>query len=254
MILGDLNINTRESTNTDNTIFNDIMATLGLEQHIHSPTHRLGNTLYLIFTQLHGKVKVTNATTHRYISDHYMVCIDLQLHKVSYPKIEKTIRDKTRITAEALLTNFTALILETDNSLDQACHNFNTELHNALEKTAPLKTIKYSDKPRQPWFNKYLRRHKKTVRSRQRAWSKYWKPHHWMEYTKERNIYNWLMAYHKQQTITMKILDCERNTKKLFSIVNSIINNRQLNPLPDDKSHEEIAVDFADFFIGKIQK
>ena len=109
MILGDFNINTREITNADNTIFNDTMAALGLEQHIHSPTHRLGNTLDLIFTQLHGKVKVTNATAHGYISDHCMVSIDLQVHKPKYPKIKKTIRDKTRMTAKALLTNFTAL-------------------------------------------------------------------------------------------------------------------------------------------------
>ena len=41
MVLGDFNINTRETTNADNTIFNDTMAVLRLEQHIHSPTHRL---------------------------------------------------------------------------------------------------------------------------------------------------------------------------------------------------------------------
>ena len=104
IILGDFNINTRETTNADNTIFNDTMAALILEQHIHNPTHRLGKTLDLIFTQLHGEVKVTNATTHGYISDHCMVSIDLQLHKLRYPKIKKTIRDKTRMTAEALLT------------------------------------------------------------------------------------------------------------------------------------------------------
>ena len=99
------------------------MAALGLEQQVHNPTHRFGKTLDLIFTQLHGDVKVTNATTHGYISDHCLVSVDLQLHKLRYPKIEKTIRDKTRMTAEALLTNFTALTLETNDSLNQACHN-----------------------------------------------------------------------------------------------------------------------------------
>ena len=67
------------------------------------------------------------------------------------------IRDKTRFTAKALLTNFTAPILDHNDFLDQACSKLNKELHNALEKTTPLKTIEYSDKPRQPWFNKYVR-------------------------------------------------------------------------------------------------
>ena len=62
------------------------------------------------------------------------------------------------------------------------------------------------------------------------------------------------MVYHKQQIITKKTLDCKRDTKQLFCVVNSITNNRQINPLPDHKSHEEMADDFVDFFIGKIQK
>ena len=61
------------------------------------------------------------------------------------------------------------------------------------------------------------------------------------------------MLYHKQQTITKNILDCGRDSKQLLSVINSTTNNRQINPLPDHKSHEEIADDFADFFFGKIQ-
>ena len=62
------------------------------------------------------------------------------------------------------------------------------------------------------------------------------------------------MVYHKQQTITKKILDCGRASKQPFSVVNSITNNRQINSVSDHKSHEEITNDFADFFIAKIQK
>ena len=58
------------------------------------------------------------------------------------------------------------------------------------------------------------------------------------------------MVYHTQQTITKKILDYGRDSKQLFSVVNSIINNRQTNPLPDLKSHEEIA---NDFFTGQMR-
>ena len=141
IILRDFNINTMETISADYTIFNNTMAALRLEQHIHGPTLKLANTLDLIFMQPRGEVRVTNATTHGYISDHCMVSIDLQLHKLRYPRQKKMIRDKTRITAKASLTNFTAPILDLYDSLDQACNKLNTELHNALEKTAPLKTI-----------------------------------------------------------------------------------------------------------------
>ena len=204
IILGYFNINTMETTSADETIFNNTMVALRLEQHIQGPTHKQGNTLDLIFTQLHSEVTMTNATTHGFLSDHCMVSIDLQLHKLRYPRQKKMIRDKTRITAKALLTNFTTLILDPNDSLDQAHNKLNTELHNALEKTAPLKTIICSDKPRQLWFNKYVRGQQKIVRSRQRAWSRHRQPHHWIAYTKERNIYNQLMVYHEQQMITKK--------------------------------------------------
>ena len=49
MILGNF-INTKETTDADKTIFSDTMAALGLKQCIHSPAHRLGNILDLIFT------------------------------------------------------------------------------------------------------------------------------------------------------------------------------------------------------------
>ena len=91
MILGDFNINTEDNTNAENTIFNDTMVAFGFEQHVQEPTHRLGNTFDLIFTQLQSEVKVTNTTTHGYISDHCMVSIDLHLHKLRHPKIKKTI-------------------------------------------------------------------------------------------------------------------------------------------------------------------
>ena len=107
IILGDFNINAVETTSADDTIFNNTMTAPRLEQHTQSPTHKLGNTLGLIFTQLNGEVKVTNTTTHGYIADHCMVSIYLQLHKLRYLRQQKMIRDKTRIKAMALLTNFT---------------------------------------------------------------------------------------------------------------------------------------------------
>ena len=50
-----------------------------------------------------------------------------------------------------------------------------------------------------------------------------------------------------------KILTCKSKTKQLFSVVNSITNNRLSNPIPKIKSNVAIADDFADFFIEEIQ-
>ena len=151
--------------------------------------HSLKNMLNLNLTQLESNVNVINATKHGYISDHCMVSIDFHLHKLRYPKIEKTIRDKTKIIVEALLINFNAPTIDHKNSLDHGCHPLNAELLNALHRITPLKPIKYSNKPRQPWFNKYIRDQMKIVSSGQKPWNKCKQPHHQTAYTTERNIH-----------------------------------------------------------------
>ena len=50
-----------------------------------------------------------------------------------------------------------------------------------------------------------------------------------------------------------KIFNYGKDSKQLFSIVNAITNNEQINPQPNNKSHGEMADDFADFFIRMIQ-
>ena len=62
------------------------------------------------------------------------------------------------------------------------------------------------------------------------------------------------MVYHKQQRITKKVLDCGRDSKQLFSIVKAITNNKQINPLPDNKSHGEMTNDFVNFFIRRYKQ
>ena len=179
-------------------------------------------TLDLIFTQLHGEVKVTNATTHGYISNHCMVSIDLQLHKLRYPKVKKTIRDKTRFTAKALLTNFTAPTLDTNDSLDQTCHKLNTELHNTLEKTAPLKqshtqtSLDNCGSTNTSEANKNSKIKTEVMRHIQASS---------LDGIYQRKKYIQL-TNGIQQTISKKILDCGRDYKQLFSVVNSLTNNR----------------------------
>ena len=49
VLLGNFNIHTQDTENPDSIIYNDMMEALGLQQHIDKPTHRLGNTLDLIY-------------------------------------------------------------------------------------------------------------------------------------------------------------------------------------------------------------
>ena len=64
VLLGDFNRHVQDLANPNSTIYND---TMGLIQHIIKPTHQLGNTLDLIYTESLEAVKSTT-------------CIPRQLH------------------------------------------------------------------------------------------------------------------------------------------------------------------------------
>ena len=140
------------------------MRALGLEQHISGPTHVRGNTLDLIFIQLSNSFNITNTTLHGYISDHCMVSVDINIKKQKYPKETKKIRDRTKLTGPILAQNFTSPDFNENTTIDEAVSQLNTELLKALDATAPIKSIKFTNRPKHPWFNKFIREQKSVVK------------------------------------------------------------------------------------------
>ena len=61
ILLGDFNTSTRNVSNPDTVTFNDTMAALGLQQHVQGLTHKMGNTVDLIFSQLETQLMVTGS-------------------------------------------------------------------------------------------------------------------------------------------------------------------------------------------------
>ena len=55
-------------------------------------------------------------------------------------------------------------------------------------------------------------------------------------------------------SINKIIVENERDAKKLHKIFNNITGNISENPLPESKSDDKLANNFANFFIQKIQK
>ena len=81
VLLGDFNIHVQDLSNPDSLVYNDTMEAMGLIQHIIEPTHQLGNTLDLVYTESLEAVKVLHAFLGDYISDHRLAGIELQLKK-----------------------------------------------------------------------------------------------------------------------------------------------------------------------------
>ena len=81
VLLGDFNIHVNKLDNQDTQAYLDTMEALGLVQHIDQQIHQLGNTLDLVYTESLEPIRIYNAFTSSYISDHQLVGIELKMKK-----------------------------------------------------------------------------------------------------------------------------------------------------------------------------
>ena len=83
IILGDFNIHINDSMDANASIFQDVMAASGLSQWVDFPTHRLGNTLDLVFTKCSSNIAVSSCTQGPLWSDHFAMEMSFNIPKVS---------------------------------------------------------------------------------------------------------------------------------------------------------------------------
>ena len=179
ILLGDFKISTENVSNLDTVTFNDTMATHSLQQHVQGLTHKMGNTLDLIFSQLEIQFMVTGTATHGFVSDHCIVSIELSLKKSTPPIVRKVIRDSSKITPQNFPESYTTPYYSQNTTLEEAYHLFKEELLKALNQVEPLKTIKCTDRQKHPWYNRFIKEQKRVVKNREKIWRRYRQDHQW---------------------------------------------------------------------------
>ena len=167
VILGDFNIHTEDLSSSNTVIFNESMEALGLEQHVKFLTHRCGNTLDLIFTEVW--FGPTPAAPHRgpLLSDHHLVSLQLH-HKKEIPsRKEVPMRKIDKLTTESLAMEFKpGLVCETKD-LPTLISQLDGKLKRTLDTLAPEKKCSVTTHVKQPWFDHFVRERHAVVRNRE---------------------------------------------------------------------------------------
>ena len=78
--------------------------------------------------------------------------------------------------------------------------------------------------------------------------------HSWIAFKIERNRYNRMLKEAKDTFISQDILSYKNDIKYLYKAVTNLSGVRKENPMPLTESDQLLAEEFADFFIGKIDK
>ena len=102
LILGDLNIPMNNPDSADTDIFQDVLDSLGLHNHITFPTQRLHNTLDLIITE-HQENFIRKLNQGRLFSDHYLINFEMEFTSTSVGQKISTFRKIKSIDCTALL-------------------------------------------------------------------------------------------------------------------------------------------------------
>ena len=79
VILGDFNLHVSDDGDAEAATFTDICETLGLYQHIAFPTHRSGNVLDLILTEVCNNTMVLRSHRGPFVLDHTLVMAKLYI-------------------------------------------------------------------------------------------------------------------------------------------------------------------------------
>ena len=143
--------------------------------------------------------------------------------------------------------------IDINQNLSEVCKQLNEEMLETLDRVAPVKSIKISNRPRSEWLSKELYDQRRIVRNRERIWKKYREDPHWKAFQRERNRYNHMLYHSKCNIICGKIQELKRDTKLLNKYVNKLTGKTDTNPFPTNRSNQQLSEDFAEYFLTKIK-
>ena len=256
IILGNFDIHIDDPLDPEAGIFNDTMSALGLIQQVMFPTHTEGNTLDFIFSEMGDSIQFGKIHLGPMLTDHAIVFGELNIKKLKVTTEEVMVHKISAITDEILLEEFNENIPFDDQNqdLDQLITNLNDELKCVINTLVPPKKVTLSTHPRQPWYNDAVKTQHKVAGRRECAWLKYKLDSNWIAYKKEQNIYNRLITYSKRQSLCEKINDLRENTKELYKLTANLTGKAPQNPMPENKSDAQLAEEFTEIFLDKIDK
>ena len=252
IVTGDFNIHVNDPSNNDAIMLLDAMSSLGFSQLSNKATHKSGNTLDLIFVE--DLDQVFKHQVMDFLSDHRWVECELKINKKNVSNKSVTTRKLSEDHQQILEAHFANSSLLNEKNTIKLCEGYDQEMKELYNQIAPPSIMNRTDRKRVPWFTLEVKEQKKIVRNREMKWIKYQSDPLWAAYKRERNRYRNMLNYHRTNTISAEILKVKGDTKKLYQVVNEITNTTKHNPFPLGLTDQELADNFANFFLNKILK
>ena len=257
IFFGDFNIHVDTPTLPCSAPFLTLLDTYNLTQHIHFPTHKHGHTLDLLITRSDSNTATNISEFDPCISDHHAISFDLPVpYHTRHSHTTKLIRSLKSIN----ITNFSNDIFAselhsvTPTSLNSYVELFSSTLCNILNKHAPLKSIKISNRPQKPFITPEIK-NQKNLRSRlESIWRANKTLSNRLIYKAQAKKVAKLITDSKKIYFNNFVSNNQYNPKKLWAGLDSILSRKPPAILPTYSCSLTIASTFSKYFCEKINK
>ena len=174
ILTGDYNFHVDVEDDPDARTFLDLLASMGLKQHVDVPTHVSGHTLDLVITREQDPVISSVPVADQYLSDHASVLCSLNAAKPGCVMRNVSYRQLKAIDIEALRQDLrtSELCTREYNDLMELTSSYNSTLTSLLDKYAPVKKKVVASRQRLPWFNSDIKSAIRARRKAERKWRK----------------------------------------------------------------------------------
>ena len=131
---------------------------------------------------------------------------------------------------------------------------FISSIETTLDKHVPMRECIKTVRSNQPWFDENAKKLKLKRRLAEKHQLKSRTTADKTHYMHINKCYLRHLYQSKKSYINTQLESNNNNSQMLFQILHQLTKGQHDNPLPDCSSHEELANNFADFFIQKIEK
>lgn len=259
LICGDFNVHVNKPTETFVSDFSDILNTFSLSQSVHVPTHRLGNTLDLV---IHDPLifKISNLHVEKPDrSDHFQIFFDIHCNIKTNLKKKITFRNFKNVD----LTKFKRDIDTASNVFTQTCDRnnfysslslFNQVFGDVVESHAPLITKQVDINSNPGWLDNEFKTARRERRKLYKKWKKTKDPMDRQRFETSRREVNNLSITKRKEYFSKCISESSNSQRDLYNICYNLLDTQKCRALPDHQNPTNLANNFNNFFIHKIEK
>ena len=174
MFIGNFNLHISKENDVNAAIFNDSIEALGLYQHITFLTHKEGNVLDLVISEMNSNINIQTKSQGPFLSDYCAIISTLSIKKYHQKTVPHHVHQLHKVTKNQWLGEFNTANVELTCNLLDMVDTLNTELSRMVDTLAPTKVCKAPLRVKQPWYDHTMTDRKCKVQKLERKWKRLW--------------------------------------------------------------------------------